>query len=65
MANKHKVTPGNFKKVLKAIEKSFETENQSGKKVWADSLEEMLNDLQNDDFFGTEGQTDPRGDQRD
>lgn len=27
-------------------------------------LEEMLSNLNNDDFFGTEGQNDPRGDQR-
>ena len=33
--------------------------------VYAEELEEMLNYLQSEDFFGTEGQTDPRGDQRD
>lgn len=28
-------------------------------------LDVMLDDLRRDDFFGTEGQTDPRGDHRD
>lgn len=29
-----------------------------------ESLEAMLDDLLSDDMFGTEGQTDPRGDRR-
>jgi hypothetical protein len=33
--------------------------------VYADILEDQLSSLQADDFFGTEGQTDPRGDMRD
>lgn len=28
-------------------------------------LDDMLDDLLNDDFFGSEGQLDPRGDRRD
>lgn len=33
--------------------------------VFADELEVMLADLHQQDFFGTEGQNDPRGDFRD
>ncbi len=32
--------------------------------VLSDELEVMLNDLHSNDFFGTEGQCDPRGDFR-
>ena len=32
--------------------------------VYAFSLEGVLNNLKNEDFFGTEGQNDPRGDFR-
>lgn len=32
--------------------------------IFNDNLECFLNDLQNNDYFGTEGQLDPRGDFR-
>jgi hypothetical protein len=32
--------------------------------MFADALDEMLTDLQSSDAFGSEGQCDPRGDQR-
>jgi hypothetical protein len=32
--------------------------------IYADALDYMLDDLRSNDFFGTEGQCDPRGDQR-
>ena len=32
--------------------------------IFYDNLECFLNDLQNNDYFGTEGQFDPRGDFR-
>ena len=31
---------------------------------YASALDQMLEDLLSEDFFGTEGTTDPRGDQR-
>ena len=31
---------------------------------WAESLDSMLDDMKNNDQFGTEGQVDPRGDFR-
>lgn len=34
-------------------------------KCIAEAVEYMLDTLQGNDFFGTEGQCDPRGDQRD
>ncbi len=33
--------------------------------VYATGLQAMLTSLEDNDFFGTEGQCDPRGDQRD
>lgn len=33
--------------------------------VYSEKLELMLEELRGDDFFGTEGQNDPRGDGRD
>ena len=32
--------------------------------ILSEELEDMLNDLLHDDFFGTDGQNDPRGDFR-
>lgn len=38
--------------------------NEDYAETYRDTLETMLNDLSNEDVFGTEGQDDPRGDQR-
>ena len=62
---KHKATKRNFKKVLTAIGENFDKHKPEQKKAWVDWLNESLNNLLADDFFGTEGQCDPRGDQRD
>jgi len=40
-------------------------EEENYAKYLSPALEIMLNDLKADDFFGTEGQCDPRGDFRD
>lgn len=65
MANK-KATIKNFKQVALNIIEMFEKEdNKECKKFWVDSLNTMLDDMRDEDFFGTEGQLDPRGDNRD
>lgn len=40
-------------------------DNPDDVEEWSSVLEEMLDDLHGTDFFGTEGQDDPRGDFRD
>lgn len=60
-----KVTVKNFEDVLDQLKKNFREEDLPGKKVYAEWLEEELNSLLETDFFGTEGQLDPRGDRRD
>ena len=64
MARK-KVKIANFKKVLANIERKFSEGDEDDKAAWVEALNTMLDDLHADDFFGTEGQNDPRGDQRD
>jgi len=61
----HKVKKKNFEEVLEAIKKNFRDESKDGKEFWVESLNMMLDDMASEDFFGTEGQNDPRGDQRD
>jgi len=61
----YKVTSKNFKTVLNNIQIAFENEPKEAKVIWVEALNTMLDDLLSDDFFGTEGQCDPRGDQRD
>lgn len=41
------------------------TDDEDDAELWADALDQMLDDLLSEDFFGTEGQLDPRGDGRD
>lgn len=62
---KTKATSKNFKTVLHSIAVHFDAEPKEGKKVWVDAVNSMLDELRDDDFFGTEGQADPRGDNRD
>lgn len=66
MANK--ITPENYKEVLDKF-KSWMTDFETN--GYTEALEETCNDLNNFfdellgmDAFGTEGQLDPRGDQR-
>lgn len=40
-------------------------ESDDNKKLWAQDVNEFLDKLAGMDAFGTEGQLDPRGDQRD
>ena len=38
--------------------------NPEDAEAWGESLNDMLDELEGVDFFGIEGQNDPRGDQR-
>jgi len=60
-----KVTIKNFSEVMDNIKLLFEKSDIEEKEIWCSDLNEMLDNQLNDDFFGTEGQLDPRGDQRD
>lgn len=55
------------KRVVKVLERMIEqtSKDVDDAQVYAEILEDQLSTLQNDDFFGTEGQNDPRGDMRD
>lgn len=60
-----KVNGKNYKKVLEAITRQISESENDERQVWFESLNEMLDELHSNDFFGTEGQNDPRGDHRD
>lgn len=55
------------KRVIKVLERMIEqtSKDVDDAKLYAEILEDQLTSLQHDDFFGTEGQNDPRGDMRD
>jgi hypothetical protein len=54
----------NFPTVLGAVLAHFAVGDGEEKQCWCDAFNEMLDTLRDEDFFGTEGQNDPRGDQR-
>jgi len=62
MANK-RVTAKNVGKVLDNI-KAQTASDDWYRDLYVNALNQMLDDLNGDDAFGTEGQNDPRGDQR-
>ena len=67
MARKHCTTPKNLSTVmlrLNAYVANLMLEPEAQREFCAD-LDRFLNDLADQDAFGTEGQCDPRGDQRD
>ncbi len=53
-----------FPKVLDNIKDAFERADRDEQRAWLEAVNTMLNDLNGDDFFGSEGQCDPRGDRR-
>lgn len=59
-----KMTKKNADKVLARIGSSIRNDSAAAK-VLLYQLNEMLDGLANSDFYGTEAQNDPRGDQRD
>lgn len=55
----------NVLSVLEEIKNRVNNPSWDGEiEEWAESLDSMLEDMKNDDQFGTEGQNDPRGDFR-
>lgn len=64
---KHKVTSKNIDVVMKNFTNFF-NKNIKGtgdEKIIIGKLNDLFDDLLDDDVFGTEGQCDPRGDNRD
>lgn len=55
----------NFVKVLETIGEMYDKASDEEKDEWVDELSDMLDNMWANDFFGTEGQNDPRGDHRD
>lgn len=61
------VTQDNFLDVLEKIKQHYianDAPHNWDREIWVEKFEEMLEDLFQEDFFGTEGQLDPRGDHR-
>lgn len=50
--------------VLERMIKQVKEDGQGDVEMYSDALDEMLDKLNESDGFGTEGQTDPRGDFR-
>lgn len=59
-----RVTSRNLKAVMERLTTyALETEDEA-RQAFCEDLNRFLDDLANEDAFGTEGQCDPRGDQR-
>jgi len=59
-----KVHSKNVVKVLESLTEYMRVQDKESKKAFAESFNSFLDDLCAEDYFGTEGQGDPRGDQR-
>lgn len=59
-----KATINDFGRILDNIKIQFNESSKAEKSLWVGWLNEILDDLNNQDIFGTEGQNDPRGDNR-
>jgi hypothetical protein len=67
MAKKQKSTDvkANILRVLEEIKTRVERPDSEGAvNEWAESIDTMLDDMKNNDQFGSEASTDPRGDFR-
>ena len=60
----HQATKKNFNAVLNNVQAAYERAKSQEKSLWVKWLNNALDELRDDDFFGTEGQCDPRGDNR-
>lgn len=58
------MTIDNADKILINIREMM-LKDKNDAKIIVDAMNKMLDDLLSEDFFGTEGQLDPRGDWRD
>jgi hypothetical protein len=61
---RRKVSPKTLRSVLMRLADMADQDKATAKSI-CDELNAFLDDLARDDFFGTERQLDPRGDQRD
>lgn len=61
----NQVTVQNFEQVWENILQEYRKSMTEEKEVWIEWINEGLDTLLENDFFGTEGQCDPRGDNRD
>lgn len=59
-----RITPKNLRTVLTRLADAADRDKAFGKQI-SHELNIFLDDLSNNDFFGTEGQLDPRSDRRD
>ncbi len=59
-----KVTPKNLETVLDNFKKFILSADKVTQKDMCNTFNDFLEELKNDDCFGTEGQLDPRGDNR-
>ena len=57
-------TEDNFLEIMDVIKDAFINASPEDKEVWVNSVDGMFDELLCQDFFGTEGQCDPRGDRR-
>jgi len=62
--NMKNVNPRNLQTVLKNLATIMQNEDKESQQVFCEDFNQFLNDLLDQDFFGTEGQNDPRGDHR-
>ncbi len=66
MGNK-KITAKNFDKVMENLKEFFHDDikgHKPSEKAFLGEFNDFLDNLRDDDCFGTEGQCDPRGDNR-
>lgn len=57
------ITQDRVVKVLDRIKQQVLDDDQEAE-MWSESLNDLLEDMLSNDYFGTEGQSDPRGDFR-
>lgn len=60
-----KSTNKNIVTVLRNFADYLEKMDEDEREGYVENIDDMLDIIANDDGFGTEGQCDPRGDQRD
>jgi len=62
---KTETTKDNIVQVLRTFADYLHGLDPEERETYVDDVESMLDDITSNDGFGTEGQDDPRGDQRD
>lgn len=65
MAKYVELTTKNLNRVLNNLAAYLDEQGKETRESFIEPFDEFLDELLNDDFFGTEGQCDPRGDHRD